>query len=521
MQIGPLGQALFAQILNIIVALIVLLIGWIIAKLISGWVNKLVQRSRLGKRVDDSFAQSGVAQEPKTASWIGTLVFWVIMIFVLVAVFQILSLTFLSAVLQGLLTIVFAYIPRLLAAGLLALVAWVVASLIRALLVRILNALHVDERVAKGASGPEAAPAATPIATGVGEIAYWLTWLIFLPMILQALNMTSLMAPVQNLIDKILLFLPNLFAAAVILLVGLLVAQIVRRIVAGVLAALGLDRLGTRMGLGRESGSMTLSAILGLLVYIIILIPVITAALDALGLSSLTVPLSNMMGQMVGSLPNILAAILIIVVAYIVGRLVATLVTGLLATLGVDDWLSRIGLVRQDAQTGFKLSVLIGQIILVAIVLFAAMEAAAFLNFTAVTALIAVFIGFAGRVLLGLVIIALGMWLANIVGAAIMATGQRQAGLLAMVARIAILVFAAAMGLQQMGLADSIVNMAFGLTLGALALAAAIAFGWGGHEIAGRELRKWVEDVKAGPVIPLPEPEQAAPPAEPPAAPEA
>ena len=47
-----------------------------------------------------------------------------------------------------------------------------------------------------------------------------------------------------------------------------------------------------------------------------------------------------------------------------------------------------------------------------------------------------------------------------------------------------------AMGLKAMGIADSIVNLAFGLTLGAVAVAFALSFGLGGQEAAARLLRK-------------------------------
>jgi hypothetical protein len=288
-----------------------------------------------------------------------------------------------------------------------------------------------------------------------------------------------------------------------------------RRIVQGILVSIGLDRLGARLGLGQAEGAVTLSSLVGMLVYLLVLIPVITAALDALGLTALTAPLTSLMNQLIGVVPNLLAATLILVVAYIVGRLVAELVQSLLATLGVDTWLARIGLTGPRVEGRVKLSQIIGQLVLAAILIAAAMEAAAFLNFTALSNLIAGFVVFAAHVILGLVIIGLGMWLANLASDAILASGQKQAGLTALVARVAIIFFAFAMGLQQMGLADTIVNLAFGLSLGAVAVAAAISFGWGGHEIAGHELSGWVDRVKAGPVIPPP----AALPPTPPAGP--
>ena len=60
-------------------------------------------------------------------------------------------------------------------------------------------------------------------------------------------------------------------------------------------------------------------------------------------------------------------------------------------------------------------------------------------------------------------------------------------------ARFAILGIVLAMGLRAMGIADDIVNLAFGLTLGAIAVAVALAFGLGGRDAAGRLASRWVD----------------------------
>jgi hypothetical protein len=99
----------------------------------------------------------------------------------------------------------------------------------------------------------------------------------------------------------------------------------------------------------------------------------------------------------------------------------------------------------------------------------------------------------AGQILLGLVIFAIGLVLAGVAARAIVASRLVQAGLLALVARIAILVLATAMALRQMGLANEIVNLAFGLLLGALAAAFALAFGLGGREPAQKEVEHFFQ----------------------------
>jgi hypothetical protein len=48
-----------------------------------------------------------------------------------------------------------------------------------------------------------------------------------------------------------------------------------------------------------------------------------------------------------------------------------------------------------------------------------------------------------------------------------------------------------------MGIADEIVNLAFGILLGAIGVSAALAFGLGSREVAGREVEKWVSSMQS------------------------
>jgi hypothetical protein len=54
------------------------------------------------------------------------------------------------------------------------------------------------------------------------------------------------------------------------------------------------------------------------------------------------------------------------------------------------------------------------------------------------------------------------------------------------------------MGLRAMNIADDIVNLAFGLTLGAVAVAFALSFGLGGREAAGRQMEHWLSRIRKG-----------------------
>ena len=74
---------------------------------------------------------------------------------------------------------------------------------------------------------------------------------------------------------------------------------------------------------------------------------------------------------------------------------------------------------------------------------------------------------------------------------AIRSSSTKHASMLANVGQAAIIILAGAMALRQAGLTEDIINLAFGLILGALAVAAAIAFGVGGRHYAAAKLEKW------------------------------
>jgi hypothetical protein len=93
--------------------------------------------------------------------------------------------------------------------------------------------------------------------------------------------------------------------------------------------------------------------------------------------------------------------------------------------------------------------------------------------------------------------LALGLYLANLVSASVLASNIAQGRFLASVARVAILLLFGSMALRQMGIANEIVQLAFGLTLGSLAVALAIALGLGGREVAARELGRWIESMRS------------------------
>ena len=118
------------------------------------------------------------------------------------------------------------------------------------------------------------------------------------------------------------------------------------------------------------------------------------------------------------------------------------------------------------------------------------------MGFQNLSALLSNFVGFAGQVILGLVVFGVGLFLANVAAETVRSSSAKQASLFAAAARISIIVLAGAIALRQMGLANEIIELAFGLLLGSIAVAVALAFGLGGRDIAARQIEQWQNSMK-------------------------
>ncbi len=474
------------NLMSILAAVGILIGGWLVALIVSKVVRAALKRTTLDNKLAKWISKKESGKAFSIEGAISKGVFFLIMLFVLVAFFQKLGLTAVTEPLNSLLTQFFAYAPQLFGAAVLLLIAWGVATILRMVVSKGLSATGVDERL----SGQMESKDQIPLSKTLGEVVYWLVFLFFLPAILGALKLEGLLAPVTNIVNEIFGFLPNIITAAVILGVGWFVARIVQRIVSGLLAAVGLDKLGEKVGLGSALGKQKLSGLVGLIVYVLILLPIVVSALNALALEAITRPASNMLDSIMAVFPSIFAAAMILLIAFLVGKVVSGLIANLLAGIGFNNVLTKLGF--GNAKEGSRTpSEMIGQLVMIAIIFFAAIEAVELLGFDMLSGIMAQFIVFGGQIIMGTLIFAVGLFLANLAAKSI------QSALLANTARIAILILTGAMALRQMGLANEIINLAFGLGLGAVAVALAISFGIGGREMAARQIGSWMDSVSS------------------------
>ena len=475
-----LNVALGTQLPRILGAIAILIIGWIVAVTARSGVRRLFRMARLNDRIAET-----TEQKLDLESGVATGVFWLIILVTLIGVFNSLDLPLASGPFEVLVREIAGYVPHLVAGTALVLIAWLAAIALRAIVNRVLDASGLDEKLSASA-GME------PMRKSVGNMLFWLVILLFLPAILDAYNLGGLLDPVRAMVGKALAMLPNVFAAFVIGFVGWLIGKVLAGLVTNILAAAGADQGAHRLGVDAK---VRISQVVGTIVLIFVFVPALIAALDVLRIEAISRPATDMLGKLLAAVPNIVAAALILTVTYYVARFAAGLLARLLAGIGFDTLPEKLGLASVFAG-GMEPSRLVSMLVLFFAMLFATVEAANRLEFTQVRDVVTLFIKFGGNILLGTTILTIGFWLANVAHSVIKRADTTHSESLASIARVAILGLVIAMGLRAMGIADDIVNLAFLLTFGAVAVAVALSFGLGGREAAGRQMEYWLAKLR-------------------------
>jgi Conserved TM helix len=504
----PLAQAPMADgtidkilptVINLAGAIAILLIGWLVASIVAGVVRGLLKKTDFDNKVVGWVGGPQARSEANIEAWGGAIAFWLVMLLALVAALNVLNLTTVSQPINNFLSTILGYLPKIAGAAIFAGIAWVLATLVKGITIRSAQSFNLDTKLNPPTTADSLGETPFMLSETLGNILYWFIFLIFLPFILEALGLQGTLQPVQALLNPILGAIPNILKAVVIGVAGWFVAKIVRGIVTNVLAAMGADPLGAKFGLNAAQGRQSLSALAGTIAYVLILISFAIPALEALQIPSISTPAQLMLTQVFVMIPRIAMAVLIMVLAYVVGKFLADLVSELLTGFGFNNLYSWLGLPAPAATAETKTpSEIVGIIVLVAS-LFTGAVAATSQNVLGIGELSAGVAGLtviASKVLSAVVVFAVGLYFANLAFKLISSAGGYNSRTLAQAARIVIIVFVAAMALRQMEVAADIVNLAFGLLLGAIAVAIALAFGLGGREVAAEQLREWLQSLK-------------------------
>lgn len=368
-------------------------------------------------------------------------------------------------------------LPGIVGALVVLLLGFFIAGIIRKLVEKLMGRTSIDEKIGQKMQ------TSIRIDKFIAKLVYYLIVVYTLIVVLNLLGVDGVLEPLQDMLNKFVGFLPNVIGAGIIAFAGYIISSIGSE-ATGFLSE-RLEGFGRKIGL--DAGSVDLSKIVKQIVFIIIFIPILIVALDTLNMDAISQPATEMLNTLLNAIPNIIAAVLLLGVFFIVGKYVVTIVSDLLRNLGLDNLANNMGLNRVIGQT--SLSGLIGNVALFFIMFMGVIAAADKLELTQVQNILSNVMHIAGKVFFGLIIMMAGIFLSNLVTD--MLSKSEGNGYMIPIAKFAVMGIFLAFALHTMGIAESIVNLAFGLTLGSVAIAFALSFGLGGREAAGKQMEKF------------------------------
>jgi hypothetical protein len=187
--------------------------------------------------------------------------------------------------------------------------------------------------------------------------------------------------PFQRFIERIAGFLPSLLTGLVIIVVGIIISWLLKKISTMVARFLKIDRLTDRLGimqvLQKSGYTEPFSKLIGLVVYWIVLISFLIIGLDAFRIPAV----ENLLTEFLLYLPNIIVAFMIVIAGYILG-----------------NFFSRAALIA-SVNAGVTFSGLIGKFVRFTVFIMAVTMALELLGIGEDTVLIAFTIVFGGVVL--------------------------------------------------------------------------------------------------------------------------
>ncbi|AFY55852.1 hypothetical protein Riv7116_3395 [Rivularia sp. PCC 7116] len=488
-----------SSIINVVAALVIILFGFLLSAIAASASKKILKRIELDERIASIFEDNSRELENfQLEQWIPIGVFCILFGITVIAFLEALKLQQFTAPINAFLEEIYRYLPKLGAAVILLVVGWLLANGLRLAATRGLDFLRLEERLNNQLQNHREENRFS-LKNTIPQALYWFVLLFFATIILDALGFQGTLEPAEKLVEEFLLYLPNILGATLIGVIGWFTAKAVSQITSNFLASIGIDRLGVKFGMSTNSQS-SLSWLGGTFASSVILIYTAIAIFNKLNIEAISEPIILVLSQVFTVIPQVFTAGAILAIGYITSKYVAKLLTSLLRGMNFDNLFFWLGLPVQQSRfqnnSATKTpSEIAGIMAMVAIILFATISAIDILNITALTALMQGLIIVFGSILAGLLVLAIGLYFANLAFNLIITSGVSQARILAQTARVTIIAFVGTMALQRIGIATNIVNLAFGLSLGAISVSVALAIGLGTREIAGGLVKQWLKEL--------------------------
>ncbi|MBQ8141209.1 MAG: mechanosensitive ion channel [Clostridia bacterium] len=315
----------------------------------------------------------------------------------------------------------------------------------------------------------------------VGKLVYLIVFLLFLPNALEAIGVTTVSGPINGFVSTFINYLPNIIAAVILVYVGVLVAQILGQIVSVLLKKTKIDSLVKRTD-SEEKKTVLLSDVLVKIMMGVIILVTIVSALCVLEIEAISAPAIGIVNSIFGAIPSIILAVVVVTVGIFVANLACGLLYNVLIAANFDSVVTKI-----LPQLKISATKIVVNTVRTIIIIFVAAQGIEALNLSILTMIVTAVVSYLPLVIKAAVILLVAFIGANMLEAIIVKANPKAANL-AKIVKVGIFTLAGFMILSQLEIASTIVNTAFIVTISAIAISFALAFGLGGKDFAKKTL---------------------------------
>ena len=353
---------------RVVFAILILVVTHFVAKAVQWAVARLIDRMPVLKR----HPQAGV---DSVGTELGRLAYWLVWLVGLVAALQPLGLNEVLTPVTVMTNEVFAFIPRLIGAGVLFFAGLILARVVRHVIEAALGALNLERLLGRagipigdaplavdetGVAQEGAAPARGSIAKAVGVTVSAIIIIFAAIGALGALKISAISDPATAMLQSIALSIPNVLAALVILAIAFLIGRWGKSLLETVLPGLGFDN--AMRALGMTPSSVVPSRVVGNIAMTAAIIVGIMEAAHKVGGDST----AALLFQVTALGGKVIFGTVIIVVGIFLARILSTLVGSSTGESGYAQTIVKYAIIALFTAIGLTFMGLADQIVMMA-----------------------------------------------------------------------------------------------------------------------------------------------------------
>ncbi len=314
---------LLSGVPNLVAAILLAILTWIVAKVVKGIIIKIGKKTNLPKHFEKMRIVKDEAKGLELVKTLGSLGAFIVFLIMIPGVLEKLGMGSVAAPLSNMVSEGLAFIPNLIGAGIVLFVGYLISKIVKQIVSGLAHAFGADSLMKKITKN-ENTEEDTKFSELIGKIVFALIFIPTIILALDTLKLEAVSAPATMILETAFAMIPNIIVSFILIFVGVFIAKIVRDILEGLLNTAGVNNMCKNSNPDAFLSRNKLSFVIAESVKYLIIAIFAFEAVSVLNLAILT----GISVTILQYMPNVFGALIVLVVAHIAAGFIAKLVEG-------------------------------------------------------------------------------------------------------------------------------------------------------------------------------------------------